>query len=419
MFMQPGVPALSTGGVPMTAPSADLPAPGAGEMQAVGVPPGAAPVFTRLPGAAPIGGPVVPEQPETSSGLLSRMFPRIAAELQGGGGAPAPTVETTYPQGGAITGAGALPLPAGMAMRAGVGPAPDALAQAGLAPLGQAPAAPGQAPTLGQLGIRPVGQAAPRPATPAKINEAVDNATKPPPSYGVLDRAEVARQREALNTQQAFLQAQLQYALAKDDYATLGKLQEAFAASQTRSDMLSGMEAVADLNAGNPAPLADYFYRRTGGAMQLQQNADNTFNVLDRGRVVERNLTPQRLAALAREDVDYRVRQMREEQRKAAAARQSLVDKTNEEIRKKLAEQSGELVTQEALERLKSSLARKGVTMTINPDGGVFILDQDGRQLSIATRTNKDITGRLLKSGEFRYELKTIPFGASAAVPTR
>lgn len=460
----------STGGVPTTVPDADLPSVGANNSQFVAPGPGGMMPVGAAPGVQ--GGPITtgtaqeraaaqraealrPQQEEAArqralTEVATSPEGRAATELMEQGrlrndremfnrgltqftalaeAANARISQGVFQPAGPPVAGGSVAIPAAAPTVDLSRPIPGMLPGAmGIAPAGLSPVMAGGTQLPGALlpapiAAQPQGLSTTRPAAPAAASspaaeKAAADAAKLPPRYGVYDRAAVAREREALNRQLQFVDAELRYAIAtRASTEVVTKLNEARIAAQTKSDMLSGMEAVSSLDAGDPRPIAEYFYRRTGGRLQLQQNPDNTYNVLDSGTVTQRNMSAAELARYARSDVDYRVRAAAEEQKKVQATRQAELDKSNLRITEKLYEIRAELVKARSLEQHKADLKKVDPKLTVQ-DGQVYILDPERGRLQIGRVVTTDRTDprKQLPKGQSRIELLDVQ---TSAVPTR
>ena len=359
-------------------------------------------------------------------GALGQYGERGMNILRGLGGA----AESVYRFGAGVVGAnapGAAPVAPTAAPSVGLSqPIPTMLGGAtGIAPAGLTPPMGGGTLMPGALSptpmsAQPQGLLAQRPAAPAataggaRTDTVVADATKLPPRYGVFDRAEVARQRETLNSQMQFIEAELRYAIAtRASTETVSQLNSARVAAQNKSDMLSGMEAVSSLDAGDPRPIAEYFYRRTGGRLRMQQNADNSFNILDGDQITQRNMSKDELARYARSDVDYRVRAAAEEQKKVQAERAKEFYKTQLDIFKEVSQQEAIGTRDQALEKVKAAIkARTGQDpkMEIQNDK-VYIFDPNNKRVSVGQFVNTDVTGRRLPQGQTRLQFDAGAYG--------
>jgi hypothetical protein len=301
----------------------------------------------------------------------------------------------------------------------------------GIAPAGFTPPMGGGTLMPGALSpapmsAQPQGLLAQRPAAPAataggaRTDTVVADATKLPPRYGVFDRAEVARQRETLNSQMQFIEAELRYAIAtRASTETVSQLNSARVAAQNKSDMLSGMEAVSSLDAGDPRPIAEYFYRRTGGRLRMQQNADNSFNILDGDQITQRNMSKDELARYARSDVDYRVRAAAEEQKRVQAERAKEFYKTQLDIFKEVSQQEAIGTRDQALEKVKAAIkARTGQDPKMEiQDGKVYIFDPNNKRVVVGQLTNLGYDNKTkMPGGQTRLVLEPSAYGT---VPTQ
>ena len=293
----------SPAGVPYTIPEGDLPAAGASETQGGGAPGMPAPAFTRLPGTAPLAGPVAPSQP------FSSWLAEQAAASQGAyqtavtpGAAPAATTPTRAADqllGGAT----------------------------GIVPAGLSPAMGGGTPLAGA--ISPVPLAGQR------------QGLLPTPVQGVAAAAARQQQQQAQPVglgleysepaQRLAQRIAQEKALLEREFASIGLLppgeaQRTEAARIRRAyTALVDQEADvrADLAAGGvltgQAGMANQLLARNGILAQpkVTNGRFTGYDLIRNGSVVQSNVSPEKLADIVRNSYNASARRQMQERAQA------------------------------------------------------------------------------------------------------
>jgi len=232
----------------------------------------------------------------------------------------------------------------------------------------------------------------------------------------LIEPATIARDRQVLEAQRQALMTQRQIAIATRNTQLLTNVDVALAGLAGDNIRLGGMEALTRFRGGDPAALADYFYTMTNGAMRLQQNPDNTYNVLNGNQITARNLSPQTLENYFRASFDKATIDRIAAMRQTDAARADLFYKTQLDILKEVSQQEAIGTRDQALEAVKAAIkARTGQEpkMEVQNDK-VYIFDPNNRRVSVGQFVNTDITGRRLPQGQTRLQFDQ---GAYGAVP--
>lgn len=220
-----------------------------------------------------------------------------------------------------------------------------------------------------------------------------------------------------LEAQRQALMTQRQIAIATRNQELLAKVDVGLAGLVGDNVRLGGMEALTRFRGGDPAALADYFYTMTNGAMRLQQNPDNTYNVLNGNQTTARNLSPQMLENYFRASFDKATIDRIATMRQTDAERATLFYKTQLKILEEVSQQEASGTRDQALEAVKAAIKmRTGQEpkMEVQNDT-VYIFDPNNRRVSVGRFTNLGVDGRTrLPQGQTRLQFDS---GAYGAVP--
>lgn len=380
----------SPAGVPMTVPEGDLPpagpnaapaqfmVPGPGGMQPVPAPgtpapSGARSPFTRLPGAAPIGGPVEPSQPFTDwlAGQAAASQGAYQAAVTPG---TAPTATApTRPADQLLGGATAI-VPVGLSPAMGGG-----------TPLGGAISpTPMAAQVQGLLATRPTAAPAGAPAAPAALPAAIPGLTVAGPA--MLGLQQIQEQR-----------ARLQRQYDRVRLAPPGERAALRSQIEAANDELRKQErnfqvdiAVGQLSMGQWQPI-DSILRQTYGVQVRPVEAGGRvagYELVQGGRAVAR-LTPEQLGSQVRLGLSQTFAQQ-EAARNQAKFETEL--KGLEEAMKQEARMTAEVVIESARRKYPDMKVEK-----IN-DETIYVYDNRGNQ-TMMTLSDRDERGEKLPKG--------------------
>lgn len=384
---------LSAAGVPMTGtPEADLvpttgapaqspfyvpgagfvPGPAAGgSAPAAPAPSGQRPAFTRLPGAAPLGGPVEPSQP-----FADWLAGQAAASQSAYQTAITPGAEPT------VSAAPAAPAPSPFATAT-----PEAIANAPVST------------NLSALGISPVGAPpAARAQAQAPAAPAVQPAGTIPAGLELIGPAR--QQLQQITQQRALLQQRMALArtLSPSEAAKeLIAVQTENIALGRREMELQSDQAIGQMTMGQPQALNSIFQQTYGVQLQpvITNNRVTGYNLLRGNTVVAENVTPEALSRQARLGLNQTFR----EQEAAAALplKKAQVDAWLE-TQKQLARATADT----AIAQIKQQFTELAVAK--QSETSFIVYDKNNpRAAFVVSETNVGVDGKPLPKGEKRW----------------
>ena len=187
----------------------------------------------------------------------------------------------------------------------GVGRLPSVPAQ----PVTPAPAAGLAAPAPAPVVTAPAGIQEPGKSIVGEIvRQPVGAAPITVESKELLEPLRLQQETSQLNATLRFYETEYKRAALLSDFSTMRALGEKMVQMQPVANMLTGMQALTEFNAGRPEAIANIMYQRTGGRMQLQPRSDGKFNVYDGNKMTREGISKETLAAHFRMlfDQDYK-----------------------------------------------------------------------------------------------------------------
>jgi len=215
---------------------------------------------------------------------------------------------------------------------------------------------------VGDLARQPVG------AEPMTVN-----------TKELMEPLRLQQETSTLNATLKFYETEYQRAALLRDPGTMRAIGEKMVQMQPVANMLTGMQALTEFDAGRPQAIANLMYQRTGGRLRLQPRSDGKFNVYDGTKLTGEGLTKEYLNSQFRMAFDQDYKTQVSEAIKMQRAREDELFKSELKQAEKAFELRGQLTKDMLVEQVKEvARARYGRNARVEKMGDSQQVIYDG-----------------------------------------
>jgi hypothetical protein len=197
-------------------------------------------------------------------------------------------------------------------------------------------------------------------ALPPRTQTAVERAPagQPPSQTYLFEPARVGQDRRRLQTEANRIQQLFRIAAASRDVAAATQLRQRSDEINEQLRLLNGLDTIIRFRGGDIAPLAAALYDESQGAIELEPQANGTFNVYQNGQLARQNVSRTELESSARLLFDSRYQALA--QQRVQQANELAILRARENI-----EQEAIASREAVILRLRSQLERSAPDLDV------------------------------------------------------